>query len=46
MNSAWVHCSQLTCQQLWVEKKKKKREEAENADAQFNMHQYLNEIQK
>ena len=27
-------------------KKKKKREEAENADAQFKLHQYLNEIKK
>ena len=27
MNSAWVHCSQLTCQQLQAEKKRKKKRE-------------------
>ena len=26
MNSAWVHCLQLSCQQLRAEQKKKKKE--------------------
>ena len=25
MNNARVHCSQMTCQQLWAEEKKKKK---------------------
>ena len=36
MNSAWVHCSQLTCQQLQAEKKKKKKKE-KNAEHKTQM---------